>query len=377
MNKKHLFFPLCLPDKKFSAFIIVFILFGIISLLSAASYESELLSNSPFYFILQHCFTLIIAIGALLFFTFVNYQYLRPIGLLICLACIVFLLLVNFSPLGIKAGGSERWLNLFFITFQPSELAKLGIILLMADGLTRGHALSKPVIARLLICLSIILLVLIEPDLGSAILLSSYVLFLLFVRGINLLILIPTVSSLLFLAWQIVNSNNYQKARITAWLEPEKDPLGIGYNLMQSKYAIADGGLLGVGFGNSFYKFGYLPVSYADFIFPIICEELGILGSLSVILIFLILIYYGFKFSIKAPCSFGKFIGLACVFALGVQAIFNLGGVTGVLPITGVPLPLISYGKTSLIIVMCMLGILLNLSRYNVLKQKLMRLKAI
>lgn len=346
------------------------VVFGLFVLLSASSYASEQMYSSPYTFFLSQFGAGLFALLICVITSFINYRHLRHLGLLICIGSIVALLLVNFSSLGINVGGSERWLNLGIITVQPSEVAKAGVLILMADGLSRASWNSIPVYLRLIICGLISYLVLIEPDLGSTIMIVLIVGFLLFIAGMSLLVACALLALAFAAVIYVIQSNPYQQERVIAWLSPENDPLGIGYNLLQAYYAVAEGGILGVGYGNSFFKLGYLPVGYSDFIFPIICEELGVFGAGLAIGLFVAILWYGMSVAVKAPCSFGKLLASGIVFTIIMQAIFNMGGVTGVIPITGIPLPFVSYGKTSLVVLGFLFGILISISRYTTLVQK-------
>ena len=344
--------------------------FGLLFLLSASTYESEKFAGSAHKLFLSQLFALFLGFIAFTFCFSTKLKYFRRLGdVLLCVSG-VLLLLVNFSPLGVNAGGSERWLNLGPLSFQPSELAKLSVLLVMADVLSRSKWNSGRTWAALAICALIAFLVLIEPDLGSFIMILGICGFMIFIAGMSLPLVI-TLCVLGFGALALIIINNpYQQERFAAWLSPENNPTGSGYNLLQAYHAIAEGGFWGAGYGNSFYKLGYLPVSYADFIFPVICEEIGFLAPLLITGAFAYVIWRGSKVSMMANNNFARFLGLGIVFTIGVQAIFNLGGVTGLLPITGTPLPLISYGKSSIIILSCMFGLLANISKYRKIKAK-------
>lgn len=355
-------------DYSFLLFIFGLAAFGLIMLLSASSYESEKATKFPHIFFFRQGGTMLISFGIMLLMSLIDYRYLRNFGWFLSITALICLILVDFSSLGITAGGSQRWLNFGALSFQPSEIAKIAVLILMADGLSKARWNSWPVLKRLLLCLIIAFLILKEPDLGTAVLVLSSCTCLLIAGGLNLLLAIVVAIAGFGGIWLSIANNPYQAQRFQGWLAPEKDPLGIGYNLLQSYYAIGSGGFWGNGYGSSIQKLGYLPVSYADFIFAIICEELGFIGSIMVIASFLYLLWKGVQISLRVPGNFGRLLGLGIVFSLSIQAIFNLGGVVGLLPVTGMPLPLISYGKTSLIVVGFMLGILLNLSKHKIVK---------
>lgn len=352
-------------DQSFFFFIVALSLFGLFVLLSASSYESEKATRLPQTFFLQQAGTLLLSFVIMLLVSSLDYRWLRKLGWISSITAIVSLILVDFSPLGITAGGSQRWLNLGPLSFQPSEIAKIAVLILMADGLAKASWKSRSVLIRLLLCGLMAGLVLKEPDLGTAVLILSSCGCLLIAGGLNLLVASGTAIVGILGVWISILKNPYQFERLQGWLAPEKDPLGSGYNLLQAHYAIGSGSVWGVGYGASIQKLGYLPVSYADFIFAIICEELGIVGSITILASFIYLLWKGSEIALKVPGNFGRLLGLGIVFSLTIQAVFNLGGVVGMLPVTGMPLPFISYGKTSLVVVGAMLGILLGLSKYK------------
>ncbi|MDJ0625375.1 MAG: putative peptidoglycan glycosyltransferase FtsW [Candidatus Caenarcaniphilales bacterium] len=350
-------------DYSFLIFVCIWALFGLTMLLSASSYESEKITGAPQTFFLTQAATLGISFALMLLIGLMDYRVLRKLSWVLAAFSLIALVLVSFSSLGLSAGGSQRWLKIGALSFQPSEIAKISCLILMADGLANNSWRSLKVIKRFLFCFLIAVLILKQPDLGTAVLILASCGCLLLAGGLNLFLAISFVALALGGVILSVMKNPYQMQRITGWLTPEQDPIGAGYNLLQSHYAIGSGGVFGLGYGQSIQKLGYLPVSYSDFIFAIICEELGFIGVLLVIGGFLFLLWKGLQIAFRVPSNFGKLLGFGIIFSLIIQTIFNLGGVIGLLPVTGMPLPLISYGKTSVVVVGIMLGIFLNLSR--------------
>ncbi len=348
-------------DKIFIFAVLALIIFGLFMLLSVSSYESEKFNNSAYSLFLNQIFAICIAIITFCLGITINPQRFKELTPILVILALLSLILLNFSPLGLTAGGAERWLNLGIFSFQPSEFAKIAVLALMADAVCRGNWNSPPVILRLLLCGLIAFLIYKEPDLGSALLIFILCGFFLFIRGMNLIIVLCSGFLLSTIVFWVINNNTYQNDRIKGWLNPQDDPLGIGYNILQSYYAIAEGGFLGVGYGNSFYKLGYLPVSYADFIFSIMCEELGILAPIIIISLYSVILWKGINASIQVKDNFMKYLSLGIIFVMISEAILNLAGVCGILPITGTPLPFVSYGKTSLIVNGFLLGLLINL----------------
>jgi cell division protein FtsW len=363
IDKVRQFFQTARPDYSLVAFITFLSFFGLAMLLSASSYESEKVAKLPQALFVSQFIAFLIGFAIMLAASLTNYRYLRKLAWPLSIFSFIALLLVDFSPLGITAGGSQRWLNLGPLSFQPSELVKISVILLMADGLAERKWNSLAVMKRFSLCMIMAFLILKEPDLGTSVLVVVTCACMLISAGMNLLVAIGSAIVGLAGVCLSIMHNPYQLERFQGWLSPEKDPLNTGYNLLQSFYAIGSGGVFGAGYGASIQKLGYLPVSYADFIFAIICEELGLMGSITVIGCFVYLLWKGTSISLETPGNFGKLLGLGFIFNLTVQAIFNLSGVVGLLPVTGMPLPLISYGKTSIIVVGFMLGVIINLSR--------------
>jgi cell division protein FtsW len=251
------------------------------------------------------------------------------------------------------------------VTIQPSEIAKLGVVVFAAAILARkgrrldelGH-LALPLLPVIGIVCG---LVFVQPDLGTTTILVGTTLLLLFVAGVRLRYLLAGTAAMV--ATAMVALKPYQWARITAFLHPEADPRNTGYQLLQSLIALGSGGWFGVGLGASRQKWMYVPNAHTDFIFSILGEELGLIGELVVLAAFATLIYAGIRIAVRAPDAFGRLLAAGIVSWFGLQAVVNLGAVTGLLPITGVPLPLLSYGGSSLVVSLAAVGILVNIAR--------------
>ncbi|MTV26163.1 putative lipid II flippase FtsW [Nitriliruptoraceae bacterium ZYF776] len=286
------------------------------------------------------------------------------------LALSVVGLLLVLTPAGVTRFGSTRWVGFGPILVQPSEIAKLAILLWLADVLERKrprdgqlHGTDHLLVPALPALFVLSLLVLMQPDLGTTILLGLIVAAVLWVEGLTgrivgglALVAVLGVGVLAVVA-------PYRLARVTSWLHPEADPLGGGYQLLQSLYAQADGGLFGLGLGASRGKWNFIPNPETDFIFAIIGEELGLVGAVAVVGLFVALLHLGLKIAYQAEDGFGRTVAAATTAWIVGQAFINIGTVTGLLPITGVTLPLVSVGGSSLVSTLVALGILVAVAR--------------
>lgn len=313
------------------------------------------------------------------FLTNIDYHVLKNKDGLFAWIVVVLLLLVEFTPLGVTINEAKRWISFGPIQFQPSEFAKLAVVMLLANAFCRDSNIfdSRKFTLYFLPILLVIMLVFKQPNLSMVILLGLTSIVMYVVSGPSLKILfITAVTGALAVFAAVFGSltgvlkiiKPYQLSRITIWLNPESDPLGAGYNVIQSLVAFATGGLFGVGYGASKQKLAWLPECHTDFIFAVIGEELGFLGCFFVIGLFLTIVQRGFLIALRCPDTYGKLLAAGITFTLGFQALLNMSVASSFLPATGVPLPFISYGCSSLWVSMWMIGILLNISKKSVKK---------
>ena len=299
----------------------------------------------------------------------IDYRVYKKKSNIILFICIILLVLVLIPGIGSVRNGSRSWFGIGGLGLQPSEFAKLGLIIFSSKYLSSNmkeiRNIKKGVLPLLLITLLIFGLIMLEPDLGSGVILLISIIGLLFVSGVNLSFFIKIGMLGLFGLTGLIIAAPYRIKRITAFLNPWDDPLGTGFQSIQSMYAIGPGGLFGLGLFNSIQKHFYLPEPQTDFIFSIISEEFGILGILIVTILFITIIYRIIKVSLNCNDLFGKYLSFGIAFQLSFQILLNLGVVTSLLPVTGVTLPFLSYGGSSLIITMISIGIVLNISRNN------------
>jgi len=340
---------------------------GLVMIFSASPLVGLENFKDPFYYIKRHLIYLLIG-GGVFWFAFKRpvQSYRSQVGLMF--AVTVGLLLATYLPvIGITAGGASRWINLGILSFQPSEIAKVTTLLFVAHALrNKSYVIKdfwKGVFPILLIVGVIELFILKQPDLGTALTIALVTIVLVYVAGGALWqILILGLLATRILFWMVMNTP-YQKNRILAFIDPWKDPLGVGFHIIQSLLAVGSGGILGVGLGQSRQKFSYLPQQFTDFVFSILCEEGGLILATFVILLFLVLLFRGLRIGLNHPDAFAKLVAIGFTAQLVLQGFMNMMVATALLPTTGIPLPFISYGGTSLIVSMFMMGTLLQLSK--------------
>ena len=278
---------------------------------------------------------------------------------------LVLLLLVQFTPLGLTVNEAKRWLVIGPIQFQPSELAKPAVILMFASLFAQNSQLvdDKKLPAYIIFGASL-LLIYKQPNLSMIMLLIFTFAVLYYMAGGSLKkLVISGLSAAAVIAFTI---RDYQKQRFLVWLDPNKDPLNAGYNIIQSLVAFVEGGFFGVGFGNSKQKLSWLPEGHTDFIFAVIAEEFGFLGCFFIIMLFAMFLHRSFIIASRSPDMFGKLLATGIAFSVGFQAFMNMSVASSFIPATGIPLPFISYGGSSLFVSLCMFGVLLNISKKRV-----------
>ena len=340
---------------------------GLIMILSSSWVSAYEAGSSPFTYFMRQLMWSIVGIGCLTVAAFVDYRRWRSLSWFMLLASIGGLLLVLHPAFGTTAGGSSRWLTFGPIRFQPSELAKLALVLVGADICVRkGKRLwtIKDVVVPYGIIAGLVgLLVMVQPDMGTTLILAGIAFTVLFIAGTRIVVLGGLGMAGMGASVMLSMSKAYRRARLFSFTNPFKDPLNTGYQAVQSQIALGSGGLFGVGLGASRQKWLYVPNAHTDFIFSIIGEEVGLLGTFAVIALFALLAYAGVRIARRAPDKFGRIVAGAITAWIVGQAVINMGAVTGLLPITGVPLPLVSFGGSSLVFTLTALGILINIGR--------------
>lgn len=336
------------------------LIFGLIMVYDAAVVQAFKDHGDKYYYIKQQLIWMGLGLATLLSFTFFHYQFLRKLALPMLLAALILLLAVFIPGLGYSAGGAHRWLNLGPVNIQPAEIIKLASIIFFASLFER-KVRTFPFFS-LVFAVSFIVGVL-QRDLGSTIVFFLTSVFIYYFAGAPakyILSLFP-IGIIGFLAF--VLSADYRKNRVLAFLDPFADPQGYSYHIAQVLIAIGSGGFFGLGIGQSRQKFEYIPEVTTDSIFAVVGEELGFAGSIFLISLFIFLIYKGFKITEECEEPFGKLLAFGLTCWLGLQTIINLGAMVSIFPLTGVPLPFISYGGSALLANLMAVGILLNISK--------------
>ena len=349
--------------------IITISIFGIIMIYSASYVWAEYKFNDPFKYAKHQ--TLFFIIGTILMYLIskINYKIYQKYSNIILLICIILLILVAIPGIGIVRNGSRSWFGIGSFGIQPSEFTKLALIIFTSKYLIKNEKnlknVKKGVIPILLIVLLIFGLIMLQPDFGTGTIIVVSIISLLFIAGVNLKFFIKLGIIGMIGVIILIAIAPYRLARIISFLNPWSDPLGSGFQIIQSLYAIGPGGLFGYGFLNSRQKHFYLPEPQTDFIFSIISEEFGFLGIIIVTTLFLIIILKGYSIAKKTSDKFGKFLAFTITFQIAFQTLLNLMVVVGLIPVTGVTLPFLSYGGSSLLITMTSMGVLLNISKNN------------
>lgn len=343
------------------------IIIGLVMIYSASYIWAEYKFGDPFKYLKQQLLFAIVGIFVVYFTTKINYRFFYDKAKLILTICIILLVLVLIPGIGVVRNGSQSWFGIGSFGIQPSEAAKLGLILFVAKYLNdneKAYKSFKGILPVLLAVGLVFLLIMLQPDLGTDVILAMSIFSLLFIAGVSMKFFyflgavgIVGITGLILVA-------PYRLARIVSFINPWSDPLGSGFQIIQSLYAIGPGGLFGFGFLNSRQKHFYLPEPQTDFIFSIVCEEFGVVGAFVVIFLFFILCYSGIKLAMKQENLFKKYVIFGIMFQIIFQTLLNLCVVVGLIPVTGVTLPFISYGGSSLLITLVSIGIVLNVSRH-------------
>ena len=345
----------------------VIALFGIVMIYSSSEIWAEYKFGDAFKYIKSQSFFYIVGIILMMFLSKIDYKIYKTKSNLILLGCFLLLVLVLIPGIGQVRNGSRSWFGIGGFGIQPSEFSKIGLIVFVAKYLSNNQKEIKDIKKGLLPILVIVLLffglIMLEPDFGTGFIIVVTLICMIFVSGAKLSFFVKCgVIALIGMAALIIIAP-YRMARIVSFLNPWNDPLGSGFQIIQSLYAIGPGGLLGLGFGMSRQKHFYLPEPQTDFIFSIISEEFGFLGVLIVCTFFGIILYRGIKIAMSTHDLFGKYLVFGLSFAIVFQAALNLMVVVGLIPVTGVTLPFFSYGGSSLLVSMASIGIILNISR--------------
>lgn len=345
------------------------LIIGVIMVYSASAAWGEYRFSDPFHFAKrQMLFAGAGCIGMLLMMRFGYWQW-RNYVLTTLLVCFALLVLVLIPGVGLIRGGAQSWIGVGAFSIQPSEFMKLGMILFLAHWLAANQQKVSHFRTGMLPLLAIIFtafaLIMLQPDLGTGAVMVATSFIMLFIAGAKKahFAWLGTIGAAGFVG--LIASAPYRIDRITSFFDPWNDPLGSGFQIIQSLYAIGPGGLFGMGFGESRQKYFYLPEPQTDFIFAVIAEEGGFIAGVFVILLFAVIMWRGLRTALLAPDLFGTLLAVGIIGMLFVQVMINIGVVIGLFPVTGITLPLLSYGGSSLTLMLVALGILLNISAHT------------
>ena len=356
--------------KTLSIFLLVcgLAIFGCIMVYSASSYIANYRYSNPYFYLTKQIIGAVLGIIAMFVCTFINYQKLKKLKWWVVIISAVLLALVFIPGIGVENYGAKRWLNLGFFTIQPSEFAKFALVLFSAAYLSDNYekiGKFKTLLPVLGVGLGFCLLVILEPNMSITMCIGFIMLFMLFVGGTKMKHFVWLGIPAACAVPALIIVEPYRVQRFMAFLNPWASPQAEGFQLIQSLYSLGSGGLFGVGLGNSRQKYMFLPFSESDFIFSIIGEELGLFGAILTLLVFAVLIYLLISVARNAKDRFGALLVLGVASVIAIQVILNVCVVSGLIPPTGLPLPFISAGSTSLIVFMAAVGLCLNVARQS------------
>jgi cell division protein FtsW len=346
------------------------VIIGLLAVYSASFALGQFEYGTPYFFVARQAMWAVIGAGLLVFLMRTDYHLLRSVSPLLMLGTLVGLAAVLAPGFGVNRYGASRWIALGPLPpLQPSEFAKLALIIYVSAWLSsKSRNLSSFAAGLVPFVLMVGLvagLVMLEPDMGTTIIIVLTTVTLFFVAGGALSHLMALMSIGGVTAGFLVLTGGYRLDRVFAFVSPNADPAGKGFHILQLLIALGSGGMTGLGIGASRQKFFYVPGAHTDGIFAIIGEEMGFIGAISVIFLFALLIYRGVRVMLNAPDNFGSLLALGVTSWIGYQAIINIGGITRSMPLTGIPLPFLSYGGSALAATMAAIGILLSVSRYS------------
>lgn len=348
----------------------VLVLVGIVMVFSSSAVYALEKYNDSYYFLKRQAVWCLLGTGALLVAKNLDYHKLHRHTYLIMLTTFLLLLAVMFPEVSKEVGGARRWLTLGGLSFQPSELAKFTLVLFIAKSLVKRadklRNFAYGYLPNLVVLGFFFVPILFQPDFGTAMIICMVTFTMLFVAGLRKKFLFLSVLALIPFITAAIMGAEYRTRRIIAFLDPWQDPSNSGFQAIQSFYAFGRGGYWGTGLGASHQKLFYLPEAHTDFIFSVIGEELGFLGTTAIVLLFSILIWRGFTIACQAKDPFGTHLATGLTLLIGFQAFINLGVTVGLLPTKGLTLPLISMGGSSMLITMLSIGVLLNISEQTV-----------
>ena len=358
-------------DATFLVIVLVLVSFGLIMMFSASYANAFYLKGNSLFYISRQLPAALLGIGIMFIASRVDYRIFKPLALPIYLFSLVLLVIVLFMP---PLNNARRWIILGPINFQPSEIAKFAVVIFFAALICKNyqkmHTLRYGIGVFVATLVPIVLLMLREPHLSGTVLILGLGAVMMFIGGTDVrwfiaggIIAVAGIAAVIIDPDILTALAHYAGERIEVWLDPFSDPMDAGFQTVQSLYAIGSGGLMGAGIGASRQKYLYLPEPYNDFIFAIVCEELGFIGAVVIIGIFVLLLWRGFVIATRCPDRFGSLVAAGLTAQVGLQTLLNIAVVTNTLPNTGISLPFFSYGGTSLVMLLGEMGVILSISR--------------
>jgi len=352
------------------ALVLILMTVGLIVIFSASSVLSFVRYGNNYYFILRQLIFTAIGLAIMFILSYIDYHLWKKWAFYFLLAGLAVLAVVLLPKIGFQVGNARRGVNLGWFLIQPSEFVKLLLILYLASWFDRKKDAESNfwfgIIPPLLLTGLSVGLVVLEPDLGTAIMMCLIIFVMLFAAGTKIRYLVALAAMFVAGAWILIAAAPYRAARLVTFFDPSLDPQGIGYHINQALLAIGSGGFWGYGYGGSRQKHNYLPEPIGDSIFAVMAEELGLFRIVAVVGVFWLLAMKGVKVARSAPDKFGQLIAMGVTSWIILQTIINIGAITNFLPLTGIPMPFISYGGSSLLSLCAAVGILLNISKQRV-----------
>ena len=352
-------------DRPLLIAVIFLVVIGVMAIFSASAPKCVEMGVFPLRFALMQCAGIFVGFLGLKFLS--NFHYKKLINYTLPFTIFVIIMLVLVKIFGTTVNGAQRWINIGPMSLQPSEFAKPAVVLLLAAVFSKNTKIldNDKIVMAFVPILVMIALIFMQPNLSMVILLLATSVAIYLCAGGSWQLILGGSAFLIPIMF-FKGLKGYQSSRITTWLHPEADPLGAGYNIIQSLVAFASGGLAGVGYGSSKQKLAWLPEAHTDFIFAVIAEELGFIGCLLIICLFWTILQRGFTIASRCQDMYGKLLALGLTFSICFQGFLNMWVASSFVPATGVPMPFISYGGSSVMVSLWMIGVLLNISKDNV-----------
>jgi cell division protein FtsW len=346
--------------------VLMLVAFGLVMVYSASAVYGAAQTGDSLYYFKRQMIAVIVGVVAMVIGVRVGYQRLVKLAYPLLFVTVVLLVLVLLPGVGHKVGGSSRWIRMWGYNLQPAELAKVTFIVYLACSLTRKkekiRRFGSGFLPHLLVSGVLILLLLRQPDFGTAATLTIMLFLLLFIAGTRLSYIFVAALAALPMAYGLIAGSPYRMRRLLAFLDPWSHRFDIGYQISESLMSFGSGGIAGVGLGEGKHKLFFLPAAHTDFIYSIVGEELGMIGAVVVLVLFGIVVWRGFRAAFRAPDLFGTYLAFGLSALIGLQTLVNMGVVMGLLPTKGLTLPFFSYGGSSLVCTLLAVGILLNIS---------------